>query len=326
LSIGQRLLPLKQRTLDLLRPVRERLTPNRKRRLWQILTGLSLGLLTIALVLTWRELPAEQRTLRLDYLAVAIAIYVVTYFMHLVGWHSLATIMVGRFPLKENARAVALSDLLKYLPTVVWYIANRVHFYERFNASRRSVVAASFLELLIMVGTGAVLYLLLWLRSLDTSWLGFVGIVLVAVLILRGMEGRPREWWREHVASRLADTDGSRLGHWLTAILLYGTTWLLGAAFLGATIGTFASIEMSQAPSLLSMWLVAGIAGYVVSLSLGTIGIAREATLTFLIAQSWTLPVAIATAIMVKLLLTAGQIGCDFLVLGFLRLHDRVST
>jgi hypothetical protein len=58
---------------------------------------------------------------------------------------------------------------------------------------------------------------------------------------------------------------------------------------------------------------------YVVTLTLGAIGILREITLTMLLAQHWPLAIGVAAAIGMKLLLTLGEIVCSLLMLsGFL--------
>ena len=304
---------------------RQWFTADRRRRLWQLLTVLSLIVLAIGMVITWRELPEGEWNPRFSSLALAVGVYVTAFVSHLIGWHALAMLMFGRLPFKENARAIALSDLLKYLPTVAWYIANRVHFYERFDTPRRAVVKASFLELLIMIGTGAALYAVVWLSSFTLSALDIIGLVSVLLVLLFVIRARPSQILGERLNGS-SPRKVSRGWYWFVAVLFYGIGWFLGGLFLGAIVGTFTSVEMGQFPALLRMWLMASMAGYLVSVTLGAFGIAREATLSFLVAQTWSWPVAIAVAIMVKLLLTLGQIGCDLLVIGLLRVHDEVVT
>jgi hypothetical protein len=87
-----------------------------------------------------------------------------------------------------------------------------------------------------------------------------------------------------------------------------------------AIVRAFVPIHAADMLTIANMWLLAGLASYAVGLTLGAIGIAREITLTVLIAQHWPLAAGIAAAIVVKLLLTLGEIGCSLICLGCLQL------
>jgi hypothetical protein len=99
----------------------------------------------------------------------------------------------------------------------------------------------------------------------------------------------------------------------------------MGVLTLWAGVAAFAPAGPSDLPDLANAWLLAGLASYAVSLTLGTIGIAREITLTVLLGQHWPLAVGIATAITVKVVLTIGELLCSLLLLGGLQLQRRLA-
>ena len=297
------------------------LTPARRSYLWRGITIISLILIVVGTIYAWRELPEGTLEFAPLYLGVAGGIYVITYTMHLFGWHALATSTFGRLPLRLNIEAIAASDLVKYLPTVAWYIANRVHFYEQQKVKRSSVVAASLFEMVIMLGSGAIMYFVLWLMRVG-SWAISLGALLIIALILILTTPKLTRWWRTRIAAY--QTTSPRQGrYWILALFWYGISWPIGGLFLTAILRAFKPVSIADYWSLLFIWLGSALLGSLVSISIGALGVAREASLTFLLAQFWPLPASVATAVSVKLILTLGQVVYALIILGWLHLIKR---
>ncbi len=280
--------------------------------LWTLFQVLALALAVIGVVYAWREFPPDVAVAPV-FLGSALGLYALAFLMHLLGWHSLTRIFFGRLTFAENAQALAGSNLVKYLPTVVWYIANRSHFYHQRGVAQQRVVIASLSELALMVGSGAVLLAALWVgRTFAPFAGGLLGLVGLGVLI-----------WA--LARHAGGSQQAPLGHWSLALLWYGGSWPVGVLIVWSLLRALVPVSFADLPTLAEFWLLAGLASYTMSLTLGTIGIMREITLTMLLAQYWPLPVALAAAIMVKLVLTLGEVGLSLLILGGLRLwpHDR---
>ncbi|NTV62462.1 MAG: hypothetical protein HGA65_02850 [Oscillochloris sp.] len=280
--------------------------------IWQIFQVLALVLAAVGAYYAWRKFPEGVRIDPL-FLCLAIGIYVVAFCMHIMGWHSLTRIFFDGFGLRTNTEAVAGSNLVKYLPTVAWYIANRSHFYHTRGVAQKLVVIASLSELALMVGSGAVLLVALWLAQ-TISLLLAVGFALLGCAALiwalarhAGIENPARRWY------------------WLAALFWYGSSWPVGILIMWSIVRSFVSIDLSALAPIADIWLLAGLASYAVSLLLGAFGIAREITLTVLLSQHWPLAASIASAIMVKLLLTLGEIGCSLVILGWFQLWRRCT-
>jgi hypothetical protein len=203
---------------------------------------------------------------------------------------------------------------VKYLPTIIWYIANRGHFYSARGVAQKQVLVASLSELALMVGTGATLLVSLWVaRSLSVLAAAALAVAGLALLI-----------WA--LARHAGGQGGARRWYWGAALACYGGSWPMGALIMWAIMRAFVPIQAADLLSIVDIWLLAGLASYAVSLTLGAIGIAREITLTVLIAQHWPLATGIAAAIVVKLLLTLGEIGCSLIILGYLQLWRRLRA
>jgi hypothetical protein len=305
-----------QRIMQILRLPREKLRPLVEhpawRWFWRAFTALSLVAVAVGIYYSAREIPAEGLQVRPLFLLAALGIYLLTFSMHLMGWHTLSGLLFGKMRLRDDVEAVAASNLVKYLPTIAWYIANRAHYYHQRGVPQARVVAASFYELGFMVGACAALLAISWLAGLSI-WLGVAALAAVAVaigLIIVRSPRMPSGDAGEHVP----------VGGIVRAFLWYGATWPIAGLFLWAVLSAFVPVPISDYQAVLYMWLFTSLASYGVSLTLGMLNFAREITLTVLLTQIWPLPVAIATAVTVKILLTVGEVTCSLILLGIFRL------
>ncbi|HMQ34051.1 MAG TPA: hypothetical protein PKD53_25180 [Chloroflexaceae bacterium] len=306
-STAQRIQRLLSRPREKLRPL---MAHPAWRWAWRAITALSLLALGLGAYSQLDRLPQEGLQVRPGYLLLALAIYLLTFLMHLMGWHRLSRLLIGELRLREDVEAVAASNLVKYLPTIAWYIANRAHYYGQRGVPQARVVKASFYELGFMVGACAALLGLVWLYQLS-PWAALaapaaLGLAAWALYAPRAPRLAPGRAWR-----------------WLGAFLWYGATWPLAGLFLWAVLNAFVAVPMAEMASVQWIWLAAALAGYAVSLTLGFLAIAREITLTVLLAQLWPLPIALACAIAVRLLLNLGEVVSSLVVLGALRLAAR---
>lgn len=279
--------------------------------LWLLFQLAALGLAGVGAYYAWRKFPQGLHVEPAAF-ALACAIYVLAFGMHLLGWRSLARIFFGEMRLSEHAEAIAGSNLVKYLPTIAWYIANRSHYYHARGVASRAVVVASLSELALMVGSGAVMIVALWVGQALSP--------LLAIALCLG--GFALLIWL--LARHAGNGDHKHPGHWLLALAWYGGSWPVGALSMWAILRAFVPVGAADLPTIADIWLLAGLASYATSLTLGAFGIAREITLTVLIAQHWPLPVGIAAAIVLKLLLTLGEIGCSLAILGWIWLRRRL--
>ncbi len=284
--------------------------------LWLVFKLLAVALAAVGTYYAWRQFPRDV-PIEPAFFALAIGLYLVSFGMHMLGWHALTRIFFGEnnISLGANIEAIAGSNLVKYLPTIVWYIANRSHFYHARGVAQKSVVIASLSELALMVGSGATLLLSLWaarsLSPLAAIPLGLVGFAVLIWALARhagGGQGNARLW------------------HWGVALIWYSGSWPMGVVIMWSIMRAFVPVQFADLLNIADIWLLAGLASYAVSLTLGAIGIAREITLTVLIAQHWPLAAGIAAAIMVKLILTLGEIICSLIVLGGFQVWRRLAA
>ncbi len=298
----------------------ERFKLLQNRLVWRALTLVSLTLVAFAVVRTLDQASDMNLTVRPAYIVAAFGVYIVTYIMHMLGWHVLARSLMGYNKLSGNVQAFAQSDLVKHLPTVFFHIANRVHFYEKEGVSKKSVVGVSLLELVIMVGTGGILYLALSFSSLNLLAIN-AALLALALTFYWLRRSQITQWWQRSLGTQMKAIR-QHVPSVLLSTLLYGLTWPIAAFFLMFLIDGFAVTTPDQTLDIMRWWLIAGLAGYAISLTLGMLAIAREATLAFFIGQVWSPSIGIAVALAVKLILTIGPIVCAFAMLGLLKVKN----
>lgn len=288
------------------------------RRVWRLLTVVSLLVVASGIYYAWYEISAVKLDVEPGYIIAALVTYILTYAMHTIGWHTLTRQFFEPLPLRTNAKAVASSNLVKYLPTIGWYIANRVHFYSERKIPSKSVIAASFSELIIMILSGSLFYVVWWTGSISWGLLSIVLILTSCFILVMVYSNTPfSAWWERRVRGHVVVNYGfdRKYFYWFPVVLWYSMTWLVGVCFLWLVLRSFTNISISDWMILFQVWIVAGLASYIISISLGGFGFARELTLTVLLSYTWSLPIAVATAILVKLLLTLGEISCSAVVL-----------
>jgi len=82
--------------------------------------------------------------------------------------------------------------------------------------------------------------------------------------------------------------------------------WLVAGVALFATLAALTPVGWEQLPAVVGVWGVAYLAGFIAPLTPAGIGV-REATASALLATLVPLPVAVAAALLFRLILTAAE-------------------
>ncbi|WP_129629197.1 hypothetical protein [Candidatus Oscillochloris fontis] len=300
--------------ISLLRHYVDKLLPSSiPRWFWYLFQWVALVVAAIGIYYSWQKFPQD---VHIDpiYFSLALGIYVISFGMHILGWHALTRIFFGHVTLRVNIEAIAGSNLVKYLPTIAWYIANRSHFYHARGVAQKTVVVASLSELALMIGSGATLLISLWV----SHWVPPFVVVIVFV------SGLSTFIWL--LARYAGHRSLKEFAYWLVALFWYGTSWPIGILIMWFIMRALVPINFDMCLTIAHIWLLASLASYAMSVTLGVFGIIREITFTVLLAQYWPITVGIAVAIIVKVILTFGQIGCSLILLGAIQIYRRLRT
>lgn len=95
----------------------------------------------------------------------------------------------------------------------------------------------------------------------------------------------------------------------LSLLALYVGVWLVAALALFATLRAVSPVSAEQLPAVAGAWGIAFLSGYVAPLLPAGLGV-REATASALLSGIVPLPIAVATAVLFRLLLTVAEALC----------------
>jgi hypothetical protein len=311
---------LRQRLAQRLRHALDWLTPAVRQRIWRGLMILSIIIASISVWYGWREFSRTDYSLEVGFVALAVAIYGFNFSLQTLAWHMLAKQHLGVSSLRANMLAVAQSNLVKMLPSVVWYIANRTDFYVQRGSPAQRVVAVSLLELILTISSALLLLVVFWLSTTGfqlSAW----GLLVVGILVVGALTWRyAQAWWHRkitvHTAAEPAQTRRGGRCSWLIALLLYMVTWLTGVVFLWVLLRAFMPMQWDDLALLSGIWLLSNLASLLMALTLGAIDILREVTLVILLSQYWPISLVVLVAVLVKVLLMLGNIGFSALMWG----------
>ncbi len=275
---------------------------------WRVINVIALCLIGTGVYYAINNINTQGITVRYEFLFLALFIYILVMIMHLTGWHILSSSILGQKHFISNVEAIARSNIVKYLPTIVWYIANRTHYYHQRGVPKSQVVIASLYELGFMVSACTFFLGINWLLNVNI-WLDALFIILIIITFI-------------YLAFYRVSNNKIPLKSLLNSFLWYAATWPIAGFFLWAIVSAYTPLPLplSTFQSLFTIWLLSSIASYAVSLTIGAFGFAREITLTMLLVQLVPLPISIAVSISVKMILIIGEVTCSLILLSVFHL------
>lgn len=249
----------------------------------------------------------------LSSLFCSLAIFGVNTLLLIWAWHLIVSRFV-RIPLLDNAEVYASSQLVKALPTPVWFITGRILRYSGLGLDQAKVVQTIGIEILLQIVTGLAIISILQ----SGVWLiGLLPLILVTVYpTLAFLEIKAFTW--------------KRLKLEFTVILICMINiviWLLGGYFFKLLLlGVNASFEASFA-TLLRIWISASMVAFIGIFLLGGIGILREFTLTFTLGAMGMKPLEILiVATSSRLMVLLGNIFYSLLIIGTIRIIRKLQN
>jgi hypothetical protein len=282
-----------------------------KLRQWNDKRGrLFLGLaFTGAVLVLAASFAYRQRDLLLHHLMTAnraqlpgiTAWYTLDLAVYMAAWILVMHGLGARVSLLEHFRIFCLTNAIKRLPGILWYVGGRVVLYERVGVPRSVVLVASGLEFVLMVVSGALIaapLLIVVLPNLLWLWVAGGALILLVVLnprCLRWILGRTVQGWTASTV-RL-----SRLYAW---IMVYAAGWTLGGVLMLWILGIYQPTPIGQVPTVIQSWTLSCVLSMFASFLPASLGV-NEASLTVLLTRLAPAAVAALAAISARVLITA---------------------
>lgn len=276
----------------------------------------------------WHELPTYGWNLSYGFLAAAIFLYLGSFALLVLGWNSIMRRIGGPWSIWENTEIYCFSNMLKRVPPSVWFVAGRVYLYRGKGVPASISSLGTFLEIAVIVTSGAVVYLVIRPASLTgiaplNCLLAAMPALGVATIYLVGNHGT-RLWAR--VAGSAASNPAlplswANIGRWL---LLYSIAWAWGGTvFHCFAASLFRPVQINLADSI-AIWAAAGVVGALAFFVPAGLGV-REVTLSFLLSFYVPLPVAIVLSALFRIFTMTGETLSSAALLALIRLSGRGS-
>ena len=233
-------------------------------------------------------------------------------FLSAVGWSLTVRCAGGKVNLRRGMRIFFLSNLGKYLPGTVWYIAGRTYLGER-EKIPAAVIATSVVVEMALALTSAALISSLALPTLLArygSGGAYLGMAAVA-LSLTVLHPRPMGWLLNLFARllhRLPSEVNLTVGYLEMARLLiaYIFIWAVGALAFLTLLYSIYPVPLAWLPTVAAIYAASWIVGFLTPFAPGGLGV-REGALALLLGRYVPLPVATAAALLSRLWLTLGE-------------------
>lgn len=254
---------------------------------------------------SWHEI--AQYEWRLDYasLLFSFVAYSVGLVFAIICWDSVINRLGGNSSLSKNIRLYCYTNLAKRLPTPIWYVAARVYVYDREGIAKRVTSTAVFLETVVMVFSGILVYLVSLPFSPNASLLAGNLWVLLLLMPLAVIMACP-SWLGVGLNFLLTKFGRDKLsimitpGDMLQWSALFSLAWTLGGFLIYFLANGIYPLASTYLPAMINIWAMSGIAGQVALFMPAGAGV-KEATLAYLLSYYIPLPVAIVISLLSRL-------------------------
>jgi glycosyltransferase 2 family protein len=271
-----------------------------------IVTLVSLGYIAYVIYAGRDLLLANITQIKPMMLIVAFGTYSVDLVLAVWGWTRIMGRLSGLWDYRRHFKVYCYTNATRRLPGLPWHLLGRAVLYEGDGIGKSMSAVGSVLEVVVILIAGALTYLSIQLirfhQVSGLAWLGLIiliGFTLTATFpwVIKTL-GHRLDWERPPEVS-IIDT--------VQWVAVYGAVWAVGGLVLFSTINALYPIPLNNLPDIMSVWILSGIAGTLVTFIPSGLGI-TEATLTFLLQDFVPPPLAAVIAILMRIVLTGFEI------------------
>lgn len=262
----------------------------------------------------WGGLVSIKQHIRFSQVALFFVVYSLSLLLATLGWDSLIGCLAQIHNRRKNMKYYIFTVPLRRLPTPLAHLFGRIYFYSQDGVSKSIVMMASFLEWVLILLSGAVVFLLMLPFWMSTKILYGLGIVL-GTLAVSGSLVHPkaiRFLFRLLVKKELLiplkyfDVLG-----WL---IVYSLVWIGGGLTLYITANSLYPLSLTDLPIVIGAWVLAGLVstlGATFSVGFGL----KELTLSFLLSFLFPNPLPVVIALLMRLSIFLCEIAWGIFIL-----------
>jgi hypothetical protein len=274
-----------------------------------VFTVLVLAIIGYEFARHWGEI--KNYPWRLNYVSLSLTFvaYTGVLWLALLCWRSIMIQLSGYKPLHVHFRIYFMTTVAKRLPTPIWYTGARIFGYEGIGVAKSVTAMAIGLEIMVHVFSGLALGLIFsavgpfWSVIRESPWVSVVALPFIVLMLRPAWLIKLANWGLRRVRqAEISVVFGFRnVAVWC---LYYFGVWTCGAGMIFLITNSIYPVSWQQFPAMLDAWAISGVVGMlgqVTFLTLAGFGV-RQAMLAYLLSYSIPWPVAIAVALLSRLL------------------------
>lgn len=284
----------------------------RRARIALTLFTLAFAFATVAGLLYWRrdELAGLTWHLRLEYLALSAGMFGLALLLVVWLWARLLRALGQPLPFVTHLRYFGMANLAKRLPGTLWYVAGRAYFYRQVGVSPALIALASGLELIITTLANLLVAVAFagptLLSYLNANVAAIPAIALATILGFVLIHPRAIAFMIEKVERRRPEVIPS-YGFLVTQVVCSAGVWIFGGLMFYAVCAALTEIELKYIFYVVGIWALSSLLSSLILFLPANLG-AKEISGSLLLAAIMPLPMALAIAILSRLLVTAYEV------------------
>ena len=270
---------------------------------------LSIGITLICFYLLYRlitpnidTLWAVRENFRLGPVLLTIPVYYAGLFAASIVWGKMMNDLTSPLAMRQHQVIYVVTHAARRIPGTVWHVLGRIAWYERLGIHKGITAFANVLETVLITLSGlvmvAIFFPFLTTNSGVKLWQIGIGIGVGLLLI------HPR--LIQVIMTRLGqETPPGKISYRLILswFFYYLVIWFTGGSVLFLILRAMMDVSLTLWPVCIVAWCAAGVAGMLLILLPSGLGL-NEATISLLLAIHIPSSIAVAAAIIVRILLT----------------------
>jgi len=253
----------------------------------------------------WREVSHYQWDLRPELLAVSFVFTLAHWLAVALGWNMAVRSLGGDLDLRKGLRVYFLSNMARYIPGTVWYVAGRAYLGERERVSAAVISTSVVIEMALAIVSGALTSILALPLLLSEVGLGALyACVLVVALGLIALHPKVIKWLLDLLVRLLHRPNlvvsPPTYVAMLRLLLPYFLIWILGGAGFFTLLNSLYPLRLARLPIVAAIYAISYTVGFLIPLAPGGLGV-REGIMALLLSHYVPLPVAAGVAILARL-------------------------
>jgi len=294
----------------------------RQRRWIQIVINVFLFLVMVIFIglyifQDWDQLSQLRIVVNFRLIAISFIFYGVNYLLFSISWHILFRAYNPKVRWWDNLLFYSYSYIMRFLPTPFWFIASRAVLYEKVGTRKRIALLTTFLETYLHFISGLSFYCLLIIdfQKPLTSLPFILSLMPVVIAILR-----PSLFQHQVITGGKSTIELFRPKDAAVILTLFIFTWLIAAPFFSLLIRSVIPDMILPLTDIWKVWILSSLVSYLSMYTLGGVGMLREFSMTLLLNNWFSPPVALIITVLLRIVMTIAGIFWALITIGSIRL------